>query len=436
MGEVLQDRGDVRAWLAEHTYAPKSEPGPDQVGLEVELFPLWLTRDGRPAARFALIELIGLVGGIPGAARNPATGDGRPSWQLRGALITEEPGAQLEVAGPPDPDADTAVDRLEGIVDDLGEAFDEAGAGLATVGFDVWSGHGDLPVQLEVPRYDAMSEYFRRRGDEAGFELMSSTCSLQINLDLGMPEHAARRWLLANLASPAFTAAFAASPTSVEVNGRAMGWRRTDPTRTGVPEPLVAGIDDPVEHILSDALRADVMFVTRNDDVHPGEPGFRFADWVDEGHARFGRPTTDDLSSHLSTLWPEVRLRGYIEVRTVDSVPRRWRAALVALVVGLIYDEQAREAAIEVLEPHRAHLPGEIRRAARDGLGDPDLHDRAVRVLQFGHEGAVRLGILGAEPAAEFLETYTIPGRHLSQEFAEAMQQGPAAAFRWAEARS
>jgi glutamate--cysteine ligase len=437
MSEVLNDRDDVGAWLAEHVYCPTSDGGVDRVGLELELFPYWLTREGRPAARLALVEIVAGVEEVPGAQRRRDAGDGRPAWDLGGALITEEPGAQLEVAGPPDPDVDTAVERLEGIVDELGAAFEQEGAGLAAAGLDLWSGDRDVPVQLEVPRYEAMSEYFRRRDDLAGFRLMCSTCSLQINLDLGAPATARRRWVLANLAAPVFTAAFAASPTRDGVNGRALGWRGTDQTRTGVPAPLVAGDDDPLEHVLADVLRADVMFIARGDEVHPGEPGWRFADWVRNGHERYGPPTGDDLALHLTTLWPEARLRGsYIEVRTIDSVPRRWRSAVTALVVGLLYDDRATDTALDRLSPFRAELPETIDRAARQGLNDLTLRRLAAEVLQAGHEGAVRLGMGAAERATDLLEAFTLRGRHLSDELEEASAGGPGSSFAWAEARS
>lgn len=437
MSEALKDRDAVGAWLAENVYSPPSDGGVDRVGLELELFPYWLTREGRPAARLALVELVATVGGITRARRHEESEDGRPSWDLCGALITEEPGAQLEVAGPPDPDVDTAVERVERIVDELGAAFGQEGAGLAAAGLDMWSGDSDVPVQLEVPRYEAMSEYFRRRDDLAGFRLMCSTCSLQINLDLGSPARAQRRWLLANLAAPVFTAAFAASPAPGGVNGRALGWRGADPTRTGVPAPLVAGVDDPLEHVLADVLRADVMFVARDGEVFPGEPGWRFADWVRDDHRRYGPPTGGDLALHLTTLWPEARLRGnYIEVRTIDSVPRRWRSAVTALVVGLLYDDRATDTALDLLTPFRADLPQTIGRAARRGLNDPTLRGVAAEVLQAGHEGAVRLGVSAAERAAAFLEGFTLAGRHLADELEGALAEGPASSFAWAEARS
>lgn len=432
MSTELRDIGDVRACLAAQVYCPAEDaPVFGRVGLEAELFPFWITPDGRPAARLALVEIVGIVDGIPGTDRNPASADGRPSWQLDGALITEEPGAQVEVAGPPEPDAGQAVVGLEGVVTRLSAAFEAAGAGLVAAGLDLWSSPDQVPVQLEVPRYQAMTAYFERRGGRQGHLLMCASCSLQVNVDLGPPSVAARRWLLANLAAPVLVAAFAASPARGAVNGRARGWQGLDPTRTGVAPPLVAGVDDPLEHALADALRADVLLVERRGRSYAGEPGWSFGDWVASPHPTYGRPTVADLDKHLTTLFPESRLRGYLEVRSIDELPARWRGAAVALVVGLLYDGRAQEAALAVLEPHRSDVPQLLRRAAVAGLGDPLLRRLAVEVLDAAHDGAKRLGIPQAVDAGAFLETFTHRGRHPSDELRAALARGPAAALAW-----
>ncbi|HEY8338291.1 MAG TPA: glutamate-cysteine ligase family protein [Egibacteraceae bacterium] len=435
MPEPLRSIDDVRAWLADHVYAPR--PDDDvrgAVGLEAELFPFWVTPAGRPAARLALVEIIGVVDGVAGVVRRPDAPDGRPSWLLDGVLVTEEPGAQVEVAGPPELDAGTAIAGIDAVVGRLAAAFDAAGAGLAAAGLDCWSAPEDVPVQLEVPRYRAMTTYFGRRGGDEGHLLMCASCSLQVNLDLGPPAVAPRRWLLANLAAPVLVAAFAASPGAGRVNARAMGWLGLDPTRTGIAPPLRDGVDDPLEHALADALRADVLLVERGGQALAGEPGWSFGRWLAEGHPRYGRPTTADLRTHLTTLFPEARLRRYVEVRGVDALPGRWRGAAVALVVGLLYDETAREHALDLLLSWRAVLPQRLRQAACHGLRDPEVGATAAEVLEAALAGAERLGIPQAVDAEAYLETYTARRRHPSDDLRAALAEGPAAAFAWARA--
>lgn len=434
MTDTLRDTDDVRRWLVQHVYNPSEDAElVGRVGLEAEFFPFWLARDGRPAARLALVEIIGIVDDIMGVRRDDDDDtDGRPSWKLDGTLLTEEPGAQLEVAGPPEPDADTAIANLEDVITHVAAAFTEAGAGLAAAGIDCWSHVDDVPVQLEVPRYRAMAAYFGRRGGAEGHLLMCASCSLQVNLDLGPPSVAPPRWLLANVIAPVLTAAFACSPGDAVVNGRALGWRGLDPTRTGVAPPLVDGIDDPLEHALADILRADVLLVQRDGQTLPGQPGWSFGDWLADGHPAFGPPVSSDLSTHVSTLFPEARLRRYVEVRSIDELPSPWRAAAVALVVGVLYDGQATDEALALLTPHRAQMPALLDRAARAGLADPVLGDLAPRVLDVALAGARRMSIDHADTAEAFLERFTRRGRHPSDELREALAQGPAQAFSWA----
>lgn len=437
MTEPLRSADDVRAWLAAHVYAPRPDDDPcGAVGLEVELFPFWITPAGRPAARLALVEIMGVVDGVAGVVRRPDAPDGRPSWSLDGALVTEEPGAQVEVAGPPVADAATAIAGIEAVIARLADAFDAAGAGLAAAGLDCWSAPDDVPVQLEVPRYQAMTAYFGRRGGPQGHLLMCASCSLQVNLDLGPPALARRRWLLANLAAPVLVAAFAASPDTGHVNARAMGWLGLDPTRTGVAPPLREGVDDPLEHALADALRADVLLVERGGHALAGEPGWSFGRWVADGHPRYGRPTSADLRTHLSTLFPEVRLRRYVEVRGVDALPGPWRGAAVALVVGLLYDDAALEQALDLLLPWRPALPALLERAATDGLRDEEVWRTAAAVLDAALGGARRLGIPQATAAEAYLDAYTARRRHPSDDLRAALAESPAAAFAWARVRS
>lgn len=433
MSQELRSADDVRAWLAEHVYAPRTEgPHQEKVGLEAELFPFWLAPGDRPAGRMALVELVGLIDDIDGATRNPATSDKRPSWQLDGTLITEEPGAQLEVAGPPEDDADAALARVERVIARLSAAFTDSRAGLAATGLDCWSEDDELPVQLDVPRYEAMSGYFAARGGRQGHLLMCASCSLQVNVDLGPPPVARDRWLLANAAAPVLTAVFATSPVAGAVNGRALGWRGLDPTRTGIAPPLLAGSDDPLEHVLADALRADVMLFQRGDRTVTGRPGWRFADWVAQPHPEHGPPTTDDLALHLTTLFPENRLRGFLEVWAIDELPARWRAAAVALVVGLLYDADATGGALELLLPHRAELPDLLDRAARAGLADPVMGALSRAVVDLAVEGAQRLGCACADDAGSYAEEFVHRSRHPSDELRRALAEGPAEAFAWA----
>jgi glutamate--cysteine ligase len=170
--------------------------------------------------------------------------------------------------------------------------------------------------------------------------------------------------------------------------------------------------------------------------VTPGTPGFRFRDWMERGHPEFGWPTVKALDYHLTTLFPEVRLRGFFEIRSADATPIRLRAAQVVFWVGLLYDPQARRAALDFLEPDVTRLQELWVQAARDGLADSDVHERSLTIWRLALEGAGRLpaGYFRGRDlrcAQEFLTKYVEAGRSPGDELRERMQVDPRAALEW-----
>jgi glutamate--cysteine ligase len=139
----------------------------------------------------------------------------------------------------------------------------------------------------------------------------------------------------------------------------------------------------------------------------------------------------------LTTLFPEVRVRGFFELRGVDALPRRWRGVPVVLLAGLLYDDRARGQARGVLARHRRFLPRLLRRAVYGGMVDPALCALAVETWSFALAGATRLPA-GFVPAAAlrtaeaFLDRYTLRGRCPSDELREQLAISPAAALAWA----
>jgi glutamate--cysteine ligase len=99
----------------------------------------------------------------------------------------------------------------------------------------------------------------------------------------------------------------------------------------------------------------------------PGSPGFSFGRWLEEGHPRHGWPTRDDLDYHLTTLFFEVRPRGFLELRAGEQLPDCWRAAQVVLTSSAIYDDVARRAILERMGPREPTAGAPRRAAARRG---------------------------------------------------------------------
>jgi glutamate--cysteine ligase len=150
-----------------------------------------------------------------------------------------------------------------------------------------------------------------------------------------------------------------------------------------------------------------------------------------------GWPTTDDLDYHLTTLFFEVRPRGFLELRAGEALPDPWRPAPVVLVTSLLYDPQACEAGLALLAPHRRRLVSLWQRAATVGVRDPELQGLACSLWEIALAGAERLpaGFLGGgalRVARDFVERYPVRGRMPADELELLQGLNPAWAVAWA----
>ncbi|AXV08562.1 Glutamate--cysteine ligase [Euzebya pacifica] len=434
---AVTEPDQVRALLAAMLVPAASCPGPGAVGLESEHFVVHVDAHGAPVGRADLSTMTAVLDEHPALDPEPPSATSLTGWRTAdGARLLPEPGAQLEFAGPPAWTAAAALGSMSNAIGDIATVLDSRGLALVSAGLDVWHPAGSVRQQLACPRYPAMHDYFARRGPH-GRTMMTHTASLQVNLDLGTGSQPVDRWATALLASPLTTATFACSPAAGAVNGRALAWQWLDPTRTGVPAAFVAGEDDPVRALCAQALAADVLLFHAAEDTVPGEPGFTLERWITDGHPVHGRPTTADVAYHLTTLFPEVRLRGFLEIRSVDALPERWRAVPVVLLAGLLYDDRTLDGVRALLEPQRSRLPELLQRAAHLGVADGELCAMAVEVWTMAAEGAARLGPAFLDAAdirrtERFLDRFTLRGRTPADELRERFVDGPAAALDWA----
>lgn len=427
---------------------PQDEALIGGVGLEPELFPIVRDSDGRPFSRMLLshpggsgvLEVVDALaktddrigprtGRPPGPAEFPVGGGGR---------LTFEPGAQVEHSTAVFPSVATVIADVDDVLRRVRGAFRGHDTDLAAVGIDIWNDVETVPQQLRAGRYTAQAAYYRQRG-HWGAVMMRHTASLQINLDLGPEGVWQERWLLSNLMSPLLTATFASSPGPGAVCNRARAWQELDPTRSGFPRLLVEGLgDDPRSEWGQAALEADVMlYKVSSEHFEPGCVGCSFEKWIVEGHPRWGWPTIDDLDYHVTTLFFEVRPRGFLELRAGEALPNRWRPAPVALAAALLYDDGAREKALSLLSGHRDRLPDLWRRAALDGVRDEEVRDLAGKLWKIGLEGARSLpqdyiGDANIRATEDFLEHFTARGRMPTDDLLDLFNEDPAKALAWA----
>lgn len=401
------------------------------IGLELETFPV--TR----AARSRRLRLDQPVDGV--AATRTILAGAADDVAVEGASLSVEPGGQVEVATGCCQQVPDALEQLDRVTARLSARFHAYGAQLRTAGLDVWHDVAGVPQQLDQPRYRAMDAYLSRRHRD-GRLMMRHTAALQLNLDLGDGACRDARWQVANLLSPLATATFAASPGTVGgrrvVSRRAVAWSRLDPTRTGFPPGVTTGTGTLEQQVVALAEGADVLLVrTPSGRAEPGRPGWRFGSWLRDGHPRYGRPSLADVDEHLTTLFPEVRARGFVELRGIDAGPPATRTAAVLLLAGAVLDDAARDAIRGVLEPHRASLPSLADRARTVGLADPALCALAVAVWSYARDGAARLPGVGATHLAQvdrFIDRHTVRGRCPADELADLLAHDPAGAARWA----
>jgi glutamate--cysteine ligase len=375
------DEAALLADLASWAFAPTA--GSPKVGLEVEMLVARASAAASLADTLAaiqpLIELDELA---------DATLPNAPSCYQYGQMcLTFEPGGQIEVISPPRTAlADTLEDiaKLELLLDRLLHWHDLRRVNL---GINPWQEAASIPLQTPLPRYEAMQEYFARVGPE-GLRMMRTCCALQINVDNGTGDQVNRRWELANRMAPILAGMFANSPLAAGrwsgwKSERARVWRGVDPTRSGA----ILAPDGPSGY-LQFALDASVMLRRTSKGYITGTPGVRFRDWNDE--TGVDGPTMDDWRYHLTTLFPQVRPRGFLELRAIDTPPVRWRAVPVAVASTLLVDDEACEQGIELLRPYEDEHDQLVLAAARNGVAHPTVGSLARALMKLAREAISR----------------------------------------------
>lgn len=371
----------------------------DRVGAEVELIP-WAVAGDRVDVRAALDASDRLWSEWPDG--EGARGEGSIPW--RGGSLTREPGGQWEFSGPPLNSPEDTACEMSSSVEIIKERAISAGFDVLAIGLNPWADVETIGLRNPSARYAAMQEYFDSIGP-SGRRMMRLTSSVQVAVDFLPEDIHHERWELGQRLAPILTAAFANSAVENRQPApspcqRAQTWLQLDPKRTGIPQRFLDDPEsDPVDQYLDFALNAPVMFVARKDgslDV-PSEPT-PFSLWMEHGLPA-GYPELIDWETHLSTLFPDVRPRGYLEVRAMDAPGTAWLAVPILIVGHALRDPQTRRELLEQLRPFHESL-SELRfQAANRALADPTLRELAG--LMFA---TVRRNLRG--PAEELVAAY------------------------------
>ena len=349
--------------------------------------------------------------------------------------ISLEPAGQLELSGAP-------LENLHETCNETGRHLQQVKAigaktGTGFLGMGMWPDktRAELPI-MPKGRYDIMLRHMPRVGN-LGLDMMLRTCTIQVNLDYASEADMAQKFRVGLALQPLATALFANSPfTEGKPNGyqsfRSHIWSDTDPHRTGML-PFVFEDSFGYERYAEYMLDVPMYFVFR-DGKYIDAAGLSFRDFL-KGELSVlpgEKPTMSDWTDHLSTAFPEVRLKSFLEMRGADGGPWNRICALPAFWVGLLYDQNALDAAwdrvkgwtMEEREALRNNVP-------RQGLDTPipngqTLKDLAAEILEISSAGLTARNRLnssgdnesgfldplrevvakGKSPAAQLLERY------------------------------
>jgi glutamate--cysteine ligase len=403
-GEVVESRDALAAWFE----AGCKPAGPFRVGTEHEKIPFYRA-DLSPVPYGGDRGIRALLEGM----------NARLGWELiedgghliglydanGGGAISLEPGGQFELSGAP---LDTAHDTAEELDRHLGHCRAVAaplGMGFLSLGMSPKWTLAETPA-MPKSRYDIMKRYMPRVGTR-GLDMMFRTATVQANLDFRDEADMVAKMRVGLALQPAMTALFANSPfTNGKPNGflsaRSEIWRHTDPARTGMlPFAFEPGMG--FERYVDFALDVPLYFLKRGS-AYVDVAGASFRDLLAGrlAAAPGERATMADWANHLSTIFPEVRLKRYLEMRGADVGPPDRIVAMSALMIGLYYDEDALRSAQDLIGDWSAEDRQKLRdEVPRLGLAAKvrgrDLRGVASDMLAIARKGLWRRARLNAK---------------------------------------
>lgn len=392
----VRSRDDLVAWIAE------GEKPRDawRIGTEHEKFVFHTDTLGpvpygtERGIRALMQEMIARYGWLPIMEGDNIIALKRPDGEP-GGTISLEPGGQFELSGAPVADLHETADETQTHLNEVLDVGEDLGIGFLGVGFSPKWTLAETP-QMPKQRYGVMTRYMPKVGSR-GLDMMYRTATIQVNLDFASEADMVKKLRVSLALQPIATAMFACSPfTEGKPNGlkslRSEVWLDTDKSRTGMlPFAFEAGMG--YERYVDFALDVPMYFVYRSG-RYIDVAGASFRDFMDGKLAALPgeRPTIDDWSDHLTTLFPEVRLKRFLEMRGADG--GRWKriCALSAFWVGLLYDETALDAAWDLVKTWTAEERDELRRVVpREALQTPFrdtiVQEIARQALRISHHG-------------------------------------------------
>ncbi|MBA5778354.1 glutamate--cysteine ligase [Stappia sp. F7233] len=351
---------------------------------------------GEHGVKAVLDGMEGLLGWEPISDNGNIIGLADP---VGGGAISIEPGGQFELSGAPLDNLHQTCRETNAHLAQVREVAQPLGVGFLGLGMTPTWTREQVPA-MPKQRYQIMTRYMPKVGS-LGLDMMYRTSTIQVNLDFASEADMAKKMRIGLALQPIATAIFANSPfTEGKPNGfksfRAEIWRDTDNQRSG-PLPIAFDPGFGFESYVRWAVDVPMYFVKRGDTYYDATD-VTFAQFMNgalEGRVPDARPTLGDWNNHLSTVFPDVRLKRYIEMRGADGGPWRRICALPAYWVGLLYDDSIMDQAWQLVKDWSE----EERVALRDGVPKLALQtpfrkgtvlDIARHTLELSREGLKR----------------------------------------------
>ncbi len=411
----IESRDDLVRHLSDGS-KPKSQW---RIGTEHEKF-VYDLRTFKPLAYDTRPGIRGLLEGMKRFGWEPVLeGENIIGLTQSGASLSLEPGGQFELSGAPLASVHETCGEVNTHLEQVRAVTSEIGAGVIGLGFaPTWS--MDETHQMPKGRYAIMRRYMPKVGGY-GHEMMFRTCTVQVNLDFSSEADMIKKFRVGLALQPVATALFANSPfREGKPNGflsyRSHIWTDVDNARAGML-PWVFEDGMSFERYVDDALDVPMYFIYR-DGKYIDVSGKSFRDFLERRipEVKHVTPTISDWADHLTTIFPEVRLKSFLEMRGADGGQWRRICGLPALWVGLYYDQTALDAAWDLVKDWTAEERWAMRDAVpRLAFNTPfrgrTLRDLARQMLTISAEGLRRRAAQDSSGMTE--EGFLVPLRDL-----------------------
>ncbi|OOG77140.1 glutamate-cysteine ligase family protein [Algoriphagus sp. A40] len=414
----------------------KNSKGPGFVGIELEVFPVRFTENsqnkvlpvpllGNPFSLFE--ELVNTSKGFGGTAKSAEKKCVSDIEFPNGNSFQFEPGGQVEIVTAACGSLQELVSHLQFSQNILDLISEKSQISFAQLGTNPWFDADQIGLQLDKPRYRALQRYFSGISPY-GIQMMRQTCSLHVNLDVGKDQETrVKRMTAANLLVPFATAIFANSgiiqgKVMERKSHRSFIWQNLDPSRSGILDwGKSSGFptqENLIDAYLDLAMKAPIIHIlSLGDRVFPANITWDY--WLKNPTEGIS-PTLEDLDNHLSLLYPEVRPKGFLEIRTADALPRDWQLVPAFFYTGLLYSEKSLDKTLELLLP----LSNEINtlyREASFGFESAQILSLSKTLMSIALEGLSGLPeeFVGAKPLVNlnsFYEKFTAQGKTVAEE--------------------